>query len=173
MDVRDAMNPAVTAVGAGTGLEQVADLMRARGTDLLAVTDDGKFVGLVRATDVLLRLSAPPAAGGSRPTQLVRALPTHAGAAIGEDAPVADAAHLMAALHVEALAVLDDQGRVVGLIRMGDLAPLLHGPAAAAWESTAAVVGRAARGLMDISRRAIDRVVHRGGGPRAHEEATG
>ena len=149
MVVRDAMNPAVTAVGAGTGLEQVADLMRARGTDLLAVTDDGTFVGLVRA------------------------LPTHAGAAIGEDAPVADAAHLMAALHVEALAVLDDQGRVVGLIRMGDLAPLLHGPAAAAWESTAAVVARAARGVMDISRRAIDRVVHRGDSPRAHEGATG
>ena len=173
MDVRDAMNPAVITVHTGAALEQVADLMRARGTDLLAVTDDGRFIGLVRATDVLLQLSAPPAAGGSRPTQLMRGMPTHAGAAIREDAPVVDAAHLMASLHVDALAVLDEQGQVVGVIRVGDLAPLLHGPAAAAWETTAFVAGRAVRGVVDASRRVLDRLVHRGDGapPHAHEGA--
>lgn len=167
MDVSEAMNPAVTTVHAGTALEEVADLMRARGTDLLAVSDDGRFAGLVRATDVLLQLAAPPAAGGSRPSQLMRSMPTHPGAAIQQDAPVTDAAHLMATLHVEALAVLDDDGRVVGLIRLGDMAPSLHGPAAAAWESTTAAIGRLARGVIGASRRLVGRVAHRGGAAHA------
>ena len=171
MDVSDAMNPAVTTVESGATLEDVADLMRARGTDLLAVTDDGRFAGLVRATDVLLQLAAPPATGASRPSQLVRAMRTHSGAAVHRDAPVTDAAHLMATLHVEALAAIDDDGRVVGIIRVGDLAPLLHGPAAAAWETTTAVAGRATRGVIHVSRRAIDRVAHRGNGSRAGQEA--
>lgn len=172
MDVRTAMDPAAIPVEAATPLEHVADLMRARGADVLPVTDHGEFVGLVTARDVLLSLAAPPAVAGVLPTQMMRTLPSHGAAWIAADAPVTDAAHLMATLHVDALAVLDD-GAVVGLIRLCDLAPLLHGPMASAWESTTAIAGRATRGVVGASRRAIGRVAprHNGDGSAHHGDA--
>lgn len=162
MHVRDAMSPEVTTVDAGAPLEFVADLMRACGTDALVVTEEGGFRGVVRASDVLLRLAAPPAASGPDSTQVVRSLPTHAGASIGSDARLGDAGRAMARLHVDVLAVLDGEKEVVGLLRISDLAATRRPSLAAAWAAVAT-------GAVRVARDAVGRLERN----RAGRQATG
>ena len=127
MRVGDAMGPAIATVEMRTPIEDVADLMRSLHCDVLPVDDDGSFAGLITANDVLLALVSPPVADGTGLSQTMRGAPVHDRAMISSDATIDEAVRRMAELHVDHLGVVEE-GSVVGILRLADLAPALRGP---------------------------------------------
>ena len=143
MRITEAMAPVVATIEAATPLEGVADLMRARHCDVLPVTDKGEFIGLITAQDVLLALVAPVTASSKTSAQVVRSAPVHEKAMIGATATTDAAVRKMAEMHLDHLAVVDGQ-EVVGMVRLADLAPMLHGPGPTMRDRIARPAGRLA-----------------------------
>lgn len=143
--VRDVMTTEVVTVHPELGIAEVADLLAERGIGAVPVIDEaGTFVGLLRDEDLLLR-----EAGIHLPTTIAIlpgiefTLPSHlrrydedlrAAAAsqvgdlmerepstIGPDASLEDLATLMHSSEVTHVPVVDEGGRVVGIVARGDI----------------------------------------------------
>lgn len=140
MKASEIMHAKVVTVTSDTRLADVAALMVEHGVDALPVVDDGRFVGLVRATD-FLRLLLPNAvrfldvnlyvgagrlhaalvreSGGLRAGDIVkRPLPT-----VGAHAPLDEVVGLMGEHDVHHVPVVDD-GQLVGIVYRLDVVRL-------------------------------------------------
>ncbi|WP_338702142.1 CBS domain-containing protein [Streptomyces sp. Q6] len=118
--VRDVMTPGVVAVRPDASLVEAAQLMRAQDIGDVLVADDRRVVGVLTDRDIALRAVAD---GADPLTVSALAVCTLDPVAIGPDAAVSAAADLMREHAVRRLPVVED-GRAVGMVSLGDLAPI-------------------------------------------------
>lgn len=140
--VSDVMTTPVVSVRADTGYKQIADLLVVHGVSAVPVVDaDGVVRGVVSEADLLPKLNYPdrlvthPLLSRRRHAAARRATGDTAGdlmtgpaITIGPAAPVARAARLMEAGRVKRLPVVDDAGRLIGIVSRRDLVRLYARP---------------------------------------------
>lgn len=122
MKVRQVMTPHVEVVFAESTLREAAELMRAVDAGSLPVVDaESTVVGMVTDRDLVVRGLALGCSGESQVAEVM----TMRVYAISEDAPLEEAVRRMRQHEVRRLVVLDEDGRLVGVISLGDLAEAL------------------------------------------------
>lgn len=133
--VADVMSPAVISVGTGTPFHDIAGTLAQHKISAVPVVDDfRRVVGVVSEADLLHKVEFADGVDGSVFSRAVhRNAIAKAGARTAEDlmtAPavtvpaatsVVTAAKIMEAQHVKRLPVVDDLGRLVGIVSRGDL----------------------------------------------------
>ncbi|HXM58006.1 MAG TPA: CBS domain-containing protein [Candidatus Dormibacteraeota bacterium] len=134
--VGDVMTSPVETVEPDAGFKEIVERLRARRISAVPVVDaTGRALGIVSEADLLLKEDRAEVEGRQRflegrrsRRERVRAaagtaaeLMTSPAATIGADAPVAEAARAMRRRGVKRLAVVDEAGRVVGIVSRGDL----------------------------------------------------
>jgi CBS domain-containing protein len=132
----------VVGVRADTGYKQIADLLVRYGISAVPIVDDRDVVlGVVSEADLLAKLNYPDRvathplvsrrrreAGRKATGDTAADLMTSPATTIQRDAPVARAARLMEAARVKRLPVVDDTGRLVGIVSRRDLVRLYARP---------------------------------------------
>src|SRR5580765_3776523 len=138
MRVQDVMTKTVHTVTPETPLKRVAAVLAALGISGLPVLDaDGAVVGIVSEADILYKERLEPPARGRLRTLLGPAQAdaekakleartageamTSPALTIGPRRPVAEAAGRMLDEHVNRLPVVDDAGRLLGIVTRADL----------------------------------------------------
>lgn len=127
MRVRDWMSTAPVTVTPATPVGEARKLMRLRGVRHLPVVDGERVVGMlsdrdVRITDTHLDdLAAGKdvthAVGDERSTADAMSAPAHV---IGDDGTIREAARMMLSRRISAVPVIDDDGKMVGLLTTTD-----------------------------------------------------
>ncbi|WP_369192915.1 CBS domain-containing protein [Streptomyces djakartensis] len=130
--VRDLMSDAVVRVQGGTPFKEIAHLLQEYDITAVPVVDaQNRPVGVVSEADLLFKMwgGQDDDTGGS--DGLSRAAKARATDAAGlmtapamcakEDWSVVDAARLMAGRHIKRLLVVDDDGRLIGVVSRSDL----------------------------------------------------
>jgi CBS domain-containing protein len=111
--VADVMTTDTAAVGAGTEIRTIAELLDARSISAVPVVDlENRVVGVVSEADVLQhrRTGRTAARIMSSPALTVR-----------PDQPAAVAAQIIEKYGIKRLPVVDDLGRLVGIVSRSDL----------------------------------------------------
>jgi len=118
MIVSDAMTAQVATVKPTDSIKAVANIMKDVDTGAVPVSDNGKVIGLITDRDIVLRvvaeggdLNGPVSAVMSEDIQTCR-----------EDDNLADAAAVMGGRQLRRLVVVNDSGRLVGILSLGDIA---------------------------------------------------
>jgi CBS-domain-containing membrane protein len=134
--VRDVMTTDVAAVGADTPYRRVVDALTGRHISAVPVVDDfGRVLGVVSEADLMYKveLIGEPHERRAFESRLRRRARQKADAAVAgdlmtapavtilPDAPVVTAAKRMEHEQVKRLPVIDDLGRLVGIVTRGDL----------------------------------------------------
>ena len=142
--VKDVMTTTVVAVRETAGYKHIVSAMRRHGVSAFPVLDaDDHVIGVISEADLLLKEVGPepftgPAesvlATGRRGERAKAAgltaaeLMTRPAVTIGSDASVADAAKLMYARRVRRLPVVEDDGRLVGIVSRVDVLSVFDRP---------------------------------------------
>ncbi|WP_229402084.1 CBS domain-containing protein [Micromonospora okii] len=134
--VRDVMTADVAAVREGTAYREIVDVLTGRHVTAVPVVDDARRVlGVVSEADLLhkVELLGQPHERRVFPSRRLREARAKAGATLAEDlmtapavtvapdASLVEAARMMTERHVKRLPVVDDLGRLVGIVTRGDL----------------------------------------------------
>lgn len=130
--VRDIMTPAPVGVYYGQTIGETARVMRDSQVGAVLVVNDGALAGLVTDRDLVIR----GLAAGEGPDSPVGPLCSGDLVGVAADADLAQAAQLMRDNAVRRLPVIND-GQVVGIVSMGDLAVCADGDSALAAVSRA------------------------------------
>ena len=118
--VREAMTPDPVEVSPDQTLVEVGRLMRDHGVGAVLVTDGGQLRGIVTDRDIVVRAVAEGLDPQRETVDTVfsgQDLVT-----VTPDTPMDDAVDLMRRNAVRRLPVVDDGGRPVGIVSIGDLA---------------------------------------------------
>jgi len=141
--VKDLMTPQVVTIGPATPFKEiVARLANHRVSAVLVVDDDGLVLGVVSEADLLLKEEFPdpdadiPLFWTKRrrlerdraAATTARDLMSVAVVSIAPDATVAEAARRMHTAGVKRLPVLDEGGRLVGILSRADLLKVFNRP---------------------------------------------
>ncbi len=118
MKVSDAMTSQVSTARPTDTIRQVAETMAKVDSGVVPVVDDGKVVGLVTDRDIVLRVVAE---GRSFDSPVSDAM-SDTVLSVKEDDVLADATAKMANNQVRRLVVLNDTGRLTGILSLGDVA---------------------------------------------------
>lgn len=126
--VSDVMTSRVVALAGGAAFKEIVRAMRSRGVGALPVLDGaGRVTGIVGEAD-LLRAEEHRDGGAAEPSGraaaravTARGLATAPAVTVRADATVAGAARLMARHGVKQLPVVDDAGRLIGIVSRSDL----------------------------------------------------
>jgi CBS domain-containing protein len=119
MQVREVMTPDPAAVAPGDTLQRTAQLMDELNVGVLPVVEDGRLRGVLTDRDIVVRSTS----AGQDPKQArisdamtdeVRSLP--------ETADVEEAAKLMESVQIRRLPITAEDGRLTGIVSLGDLA---------------------------------------------------
>ena len=116
--VREVMTPGVVAVRPDASLVEAAQLMRAEDIGDVMVAGEGQVFGVLTDRDITLRAVAD---GADPLTVSAQAVCTPDPVVVGPDDPVSTAVDLMRGHAVRRLPVVED-GRLVGMVSLGDLA---------------------------------------------------
>lgn len=128
MNVVDLMTTEVISVTRNTGLRQAAQLMfRNRVSGLPIVDDDGTLSGIITEAD-FLRLEVERREGNRDQGDTVGGVMSHGAVTVGPDAEIYEAAKIMAVQEVKRLPVVDDDGRLLGIISRADIVSLFTRP---------------------------------------------
>jgi CBS domain-containing protein len=118
MIVSEAMTAQVVTAKPTDTIKRVAKIMQEVDTGVVPVSDNGKVVGLITDRDIVLRvvaeggdLNGPVSAAMSEDVQTCR-----------EDDNLADAAARMGSHQLRRLVVVNDSGRLAGILSLGDIA---------------------------------------------------
>ena len=135
MLVRDVMSRPAVTVRADTSLKEAATLLDSRSLTALPVVDAGQRpVGVVSEADLIVdrvprdtRLHLRPSATDlhTLPPRTVGEVMTTLVLTVDETSDLAEAGDLMTSTGVKSLPVLDDAGRVVGVVSRRDLIRVL------------------------------------------------
>lgn len=117
--VGDAMRQEVVTIDVGASASLAAQRMRRHDVGSLPVLDEGRLVGLVTDRDLVVRGLAEE---GDLSRHRVAELMSTGPVTITPERSVEDAERLMAEIGIRRLLVVDDEGRLVGLISWHDLA---------------------------------------------------
>ncbi|MFD3889161.1 CBS domain-containing protein [Streptomyces microflavus] len=129
--VSDVMSHTPVAVGSHASYRQVVELMSESKVSALPVlAGEGRVVGVVSEADLLpkeaFREGGPPAAAQldeafKAAAVLVEDLMSSPAVTVHPDAPIAEAARIMARKHVKRLPVVNSEGLLEGVVSRGDL----------------------------------------------------
>jgi predicted transcriptional regulator len=117
MKVSEVMTAQVAAAQPSSSIKSVGKMMSDVDTGAIPVVEDGRIVGLVTDRDIVLRAVAEDA----NLDAAVSTIMTDAVQTIGEDESVADAVGKMSSLKIRRLLVVNDAGRMVGIVSLGDI----------------------------------------------------
>lgn len=117
--VRDLMTPGVATTQESASVVEAARLMREHDIGALPVMDNGHLVGVVTDRDLAMRVIAD---GRDPGTTHVGDVASHELVAVSPDESLDDARQRMAARQVRRLVVLDEEGRLVGMLAQADIA---------------------------------------------------
>lgn len=118
MNVSEVMTAQVVTATPRSTIAEVARTMAKIESGVVPVVDDGKVVGMVTDRDIVIRVVAE----GLGLDTAVADVMTDEVETCREDDNVADAAAKMGAKQIRRLAVLNDQGKLAGIISLGDIA---------------------------------------------------
>jgi CBS domain-containing protein len=116
--VSEAMTAQVVTATPQTTIAEVARTMAQIESGAVPVLAEGKVVGLVTDRDIVVRVLAK---GGSPETPVSEVM-TNEVESCREDDNVADAAAKMGARQIRRLVVLNEAGRLAGILSLGDIA---------------------------------------------------
>jgi CBS domain-containing protein len=119
MKVSDAMTSQVSIARPTDTIRDVAQVMARVESGVVPVVDDGKVVGVVTDRDIVLRVVAE---GRSFDGPISEAMSDGEVLSVKEDDILADATAKMASNQVRRLIVLDDAGKLTGILSLGDVA---------------------------------------------------
>lgn len=119
MKVSDAMTSQVSIARPSDTVRQVAETMAKVDSGVVPVVDDGKVIGLVTDRDIVLRVVAE---GRSFDSPVSEAMSDGEVLSVKEDDILADATAKMANHQVRRLVVLNDAGKLTGILSLGDVA---------------------------------------------------
>lgn len=136
--VHHAMRSHVVCCGQDASVHDALELMFGHDVGVLPVVDDDKHVvGIVSDRDLARALFEAGQAPDGLPVARAMSAPVRS---IGEHAPLRSAVEVLRAYHVRRLPVVDDQGRLVGLLSLDDIArEVAGGPHVKAADVTAAL----------------------------------
>lgn len=119
MKVSDAMTSQVSVARPSDSIRKVAETMAKVDSGVVPVVEDGKVVGLVTDRDIVLRVVAE---GRSFDSAVSEVMSDGEVLSVKEDDILADATAKMANNQVRRLVVLNDSGRLTGILSLGDVA---------------------------------------------------
>lgn len=120
MKVSDAMTSQVSTAAPTDTVRKVAQVMAHVETGAVPIVDDaGKVVGLVTDRDIVLRVVAE---GRSFDSPISEAMSEGDVQSVKEDDILADATAKMASHQIRRLVVLNDAGKLTGILSLGDVA---------------------------------------------------
>lgn len=145
--VKNVMSSSVVAVRENANFKEMVTVMRSRRISAFPVIDSlSRVLGVVSEADLLLKETTPALPQGAirlalRPKDRSKAagvtaaeVMTKPAVTIGEDAPVAAAARLMQSRKVKRLPVVDDNGRLRGIITRTDVLSVFERPDTEIWD---------------------------------------
>ena len=118
--VRDIMTADPACVRESDGIVEAARIMKREDAGVVPIVDgDRKLVGIITDRDIVVRLVAD----GRNPLdcKVNEAMTKHT-QSVREDASVDDVLGIMHSANVRRVPVCDPNGRIVGIVSMGDLA---------------------------------------------------
>lgn len=118
MNVSEVMTAQVATATPRTTIAQVARTMAEIETGAVPVMEDGNVVGLITDRDIVVRIIAE---GLGLDTPVAEAMSTNV-ETCREDDNVADAAAKMGSRQIRRLVVVNEQGRLAGILSLGDIA---------------------------------------------------
>jgi CBS domain-containing protein len=113
------MSTYVETIRPAASLQEAAGRMRAFGVGFLPVTLNGELVGTVTDRDLCLAVAARGTAAAKDPVSEVMSTQT---VFCFEEHPVSDAIRLMLQNQIRRILVLNPEGRLRGVLSLGDLA---------------------------------------------------
>ncbi|MFY8144906.1 MAG: CBS domain-containing protein [Caulobacter sp.] len=119
MKVSDAMTSQVSVARPSDTVRQVAETMAKVDSGVVPVVDEDKVVGLVTDRDIVLRVVAE---GRSFDSAVSEVMSDGEVLSVKEDDVLADATAKMANHQVRRLVVLNDAGKLTGILSLGDVA---------------------------------------------------
>jgi len=119
MKVSDAMTSQVSVARPSDSIRKVAEVMAKVDSGVVPVVEDGKVLGLVTDRDIVLRVVAE---GRSFDSPVSEVMSDGEVLSVKEDDILADATAKMANNQVRRLVVLNDTGRLTGILSLGDVA---------------------------------------------------
>jgi CBS domain-containing protein len=123
MQVYEVMTPDAVVVGADMTLAEAAQRMKLLDVGPLPVVDGNRVVGVLTDRDITVRATSE----GVDPTSVcVRDVMTAEVVACLESDDVAAAARMMQLTQLRRLVVVDDDGRMVGIVSLSDIALHTH-----------------------------------------------
>lgn len=118
MNVSEVMTAQVVTATPRTAIAEVARTMAKIESGAVPVVDDGRVVGLVTDRDIVIRVVAE---GLGLDTPVADVMTANV-ETCREDDNVADATAKMGSKQIRRLVVLNDQGKLAGIISLGDIA---------------------------------------------------
>lgn len=118
MKISDVMTAQVATATPKSTIAEVARIMAQVESGVVPITEDGKVVGLITDRDIVLRVVAE----GMSLDEPVSKVMTDEVETCREDENVADAAARMGGRQIRRLVVVNEQGRLTGIVSLGDIA---------------------------------------------------
>jgi len=119
LTVRELMTTDVATLQVETTLDQAADLMRSKDIGDVVVADADTLVGLVTDRDIVVRAIAD---GRDPRSTTLGSIVSKDLITVGPNDGAADAARLMRDKAVRRVLIVDEQGGLLGILSIGDLA---------------------------------------------------
>lgn len=118
MNVRDAMTHDPVTCEPATPLRLVATIMLDHDCAAIPIVSSGEVVGIVTDRDIVCRAVARGWNAAELPASAVMSAPL---VAVHPDEDFEDAAQVMKENHIHHLPVIDDDGRLLGIVAQSDL----------------------------------------------------
>jgi CBS domain-containing protein len=118
MIVSEVMTAQVVTAKPTSTITEVAQTMARIESGAVPVTDDGKLVGLITDRDIVIRVVAEGLPLSTKASEVM----TEGVETCNEGDNVADAAAKMGAKQIRRLVVLGENGRLAGMLSLGDIA---------------------------------------------------
>ncbi|GLW03090.1 CBS domain-containing protein [Streptomyces lavendulae] len=135
--VEDVMTHAVISVDSRAPLKDIVETMRQwRISAVPVISGEGRIAGVVSEADLLLKAQGTDESGAVSAGQLM----TVPAVTVRREATIPEAARLMALGHLKRLPVVDDDGRLIGVVSRGDLLKIYLRPDADIAEELRALI---------------------------------
>ena len=128
MKVSDAMARTISTVSPTDSIERAAQLMKQEDSGFLPVCQDDRLIGVITDRDIVIRGIAGQADLRHAPVAQFMSAEAHS---IQRDAELDDAARIMNEHEIRRLPVVEDGGRVVGVLSHGNLVQAMQSDGAA------------------------------------------
>jgi CBS domain-containing protein len=117
--IKEVMTPSPTTVEPGASVVDAARTMRERDTGIVPVVENGKLIGTVTDRDIVVRLIAEGRDPGSA---TVREIASTDLVTVDPQQELDEGLRLMAQHKVRRLPVVEEDGRLVGIVSQADVA---------------------------------------------------